>query len=227
MSWFTQAITSSIGRKLIMSLTGLFLVSFLIVHVSGNLQLFKNDDGEAFNIYTKFMTTNPVIKTLEWGLLIGFVLHIVTAYLINARNRAARPVPYAHNRKHPRVSWFSKTMIWSGTVVLVFLVVHLVNFYGAYHYTEMPTKTYESGETYKDMFSIVAEAFKNPAISILYIVSMALLGGHLIHGFQSAFRTLGIDHKKYTPLIVGLGYIIGIVIPLLFASMPFYFWFIY
>jgi len=224
MSWLTKTLTSSIGRKLSMALTGLFLITFLFVHLIGNFQLFAHDGGEAFNHYTKFMSTNPLIRVAEIILLLGFVIHIYTAILLTRSNSAARPVKYVYNGNNPGVSWFSKNMGVSGSIVLVFLITHMVNFYGAYHYGGPKEITYASGETYKDMYEIVAITFKEQWwISILYIVAMVLLGFHLNHGFQSSFRTLGIDHKKYTPAIVGLGVLISILVPAGFASMPIYF----
>jgi succinate dehydrogenase / fumarate reductase cytochrome b subunit len=224
MSWLTKTLTSSIGRKLLMGLTGLFLVSFLFVHLIGNFKLFLHDDGEAFNHYSHFMSTNPVIRIAEWILLTGFVLHIYSAWALTRSNAAARPVKYVYQGNNPGVSWFSKNMGVSGSIVLIFLITHLVNFYGAYHYGRPEMKTYADGEAVKDMYGIVATVFKEQWwISLLYVVSMVLLGFHLNHGFQSAFRTLGIDHKKYTPAIITVGVLISILVPAGFASMPIYF----
>lgn len=226
MGWITDTLTSSIGRKMSMSLTGLFLVSFLFVHLSGNFLLFKNDGGEAFNVYSHFMSTNTVIRVLEIGLLLGFLIHIYTAFVLTNRNKAARPIGYAVSNNNRKVSWFSKNMGLSGSIVLVFLILHLQNFYWRYHNWDIPTMMVGEEEL-KDMYFLVATVFKNEWwYSVLYLVAMVLLGFHLNHGFQSAFRTLGIDHKKYTPIITGLGVIISVVLPLGFATMPLYFWLI-
>lgn len=222
MSWFSKAASSSIGRKLTMGLTGLFLVSFLVVHLVGNLQLFYADGGKAFNVYSHFMSTNGVIRILELGLVAGFVLHIYTSYVLTQKNKAARPIAYA-TPSQSKVSWFSKNMGLSGSIVLVFLIIHLKNFWFTYKFGQLPTQTYE-GLEYKDMYYLVDSVFSNEWwYSILYIVAMILLGFHLNHGFQSAFRTFGLDHKKYTPLIVQLSGLISVVIPALFAAMPIYF----
>jgi len=227
MSWITNTLTSSIGRKATMSLTGLFLVSFLLVHLSGNFLLFKGDKGAAFNLYSNFMSTSPIIRVLEIGLVSGFLIHMITALMLTNKNKAARPIGYAVSNNNKKVTWFSKNMGLSGSIVLVFLIIHLLNFYFPYHYITMRYVNIE-GENYKDMFFLVATVFKQQWwYSVLYILAMVLLGFHLQHGFNSAFQTLGLEHKKYTPMVNGLGNIISIILPLGFATMPLYFWLIY
>lgn len=225
MSWVKQTFTSTIGRKVIMSLTGLFLVSFLFVHLSGNLLLFKDDNGMAFNTYSHFMSTAFVIRILELLLVLGFVLHIYNSYKLTQLNKKARPVTYAVHAENPQVSWFSKNMGLSGSIVLIFLVTHLQNFWFRYKFQELPLTTLEDGTVVKDMYLLVKTVFAQEWwFSILYIVAMVLLAFHLNHGFQSAFRTLGIDHKKYTPAIKSIGTFISVVIPAGFAIFPIYFW---
>lgn len=225
MSWITNTLTSTLGRKLSMSLTGLFLVSFLIVHLSGNFLLFKGDDGQAFNLYSNFMSTNGLIRVLEIGLLLGFGIHIWTASILTRMNSAARPIGYAVQKTNEKVSWFSRNMGLSGSIVLFFLIVHLINFWFPYHYQEMPMLDIE-GKTYKDMFGLVARIFHDEWwYSVLYLLALVLLGFHLQHGFASAFRTLGLEHKKYNPIIQSIGNLISIILPLGFATMPVYFWF--
>ena len=224
MSWISNTLASSIGRKVIMALTGLFLISFLVVHLSGNFLLFKNDGGEAFNIYSKFMSTAGIIRVLEIGLLAGFVFHIYTALVLTRNNKKARPIEYATSNNNPAVSWFSKNMGLSGSIILIFLVLHLQNFYWRYHNWDIPTVSID-GEPVKDMYFLVATVFKNEWwVSPIYLVALVLLGFHLQHGFASAFKTLGLEHKKYNPIISGLGNLISILIPLGFATMPLYFW---
>lgn len=227
MSWISDTLSSSIGRKISMSLTGLFLVSFLFVHLTGNFLLFKADSGAAFNVYSHFMSTNTVIRVLEFGLLFGFLIHIYTALILTRSNKAARPIGYAVPYSNTKVSWFSKNMGLSGSIVLVFLILHLQNFYWRYHNWDIPVMMVD-GEQLKDMYLLVVTVFKNEWwYSILYLVAMVLLGFHLNHGFQSAFRTLGLDHKKYTPTIEFIGTLISMVLPIGFATMPIYFWLIY
>jgi succinate dehydrogenase / fumarate reductase, cytochrome b subunit len=224
MSWFTKTFSSTIGRKLVMSITGLFLCSFLVIHLIGNLQLFNDDGGRAFNIYSQFMGHNMLIRALEFVLLAGFVFHIWDAVALTRRNRSARSVKYAVNRLEENSNWSSRNMGLLGTVILVFLVIHLYNFF-------LPTKTGAlkqvviDGELVDDLYSHVALSFQNPLYVALYVISMVALAYHLIHGFQSAFQTLGLNHKKYTPAIRSFGYIFSILVGLGFASMPIYFLF--
>jgi succinate dehydrogenase / fumarate reductase cytochrome b subunit len=227
MSWISDALTSSIGRKLAMSLTGLFLVSFLFVHLSGNFLLFKSDNGEAFNLYSHFMSTAGIIRILEIFLVAGFGLHIYTAVVLTRKNAAARPVEYAAKGSNKKVTWFSKNMGLSGSIVLVFLILHLQNFYWRYHNWDIPMVEID-GESYKDMYFLVASVFKNEWwVNPVYLLGLLLLGFHLQHGFASAFNTLGLEHNKYSPLISRAGTLISILVPLGFATMPLYFWLFY
>ena len=258
MSAITSVFSKSIGRKFIMGLTGLFLVSFLIVHLSGNLQLFLNDGGLAFNIYTKFMTTNPLIKIAEWILFGGFIIHIIYAAILTNQNRKARPEKYAYSKLGGSSSWFSRNMGLSGTIVMIFLAVHLTMFWGVYKFGGGEKVTVEQahkmvwkindnkgiaaleGVKYIDdklydslaanerqaevmgysMYEVTMDSFRQLWIVILYVVAMILLGLHLNHGFQSAFRTLGLVHEKYTPIISMAGKAIAIIFPAVFAAMP-------
>ena len=264
MSTLTATFTRSIGQKLVMGLTGLFLVSFLLVHVSGNLQLFMDDGGVAFNTYTKFMTTNPVIKVMEWVLFAGFIIHIVYAIILTRGNAKARPEGYAYKNPKAGSSWFSRNMGVSGSIVFIFLAVHLYMFWGVYHFgggesvtvkdayegvwkvtdagslSSVITESYIDAETYNilsetdkmatvkgmSMYEITKVSFKQWWIVLLYVVAMVLLAFHLNHGFQSAFRTLGLVHEKYMPILTRLGTLIAVVFPLLFAAMPLYFFFL-
>ncbi|PSR52159.1 succinate dehydrogenase [Adhaeribacter arboris] len=224
MSWFTKTFSSTIGRKLIMSLTGLFLCSFLVVHLIGNLQLFKDDGGEAFNIYSKFMGHNPVIRTLELVLLAGFAFHIWDALALTRRNKSARSVGYAVNHLDQNSNWSSRNMGLLGTVILVFLLIHLYNFFWRARFGDLPVQTIE-GEEYEDLYSVVVESFQIWWYVTIYVIAMAALCFHLIHGFASAFQTLGLNHKKYTPAIQAIGYGFSILVCLGFAAMPLYFFF--
>lgn len=202
-----------------MALTGLFLITFLIVHLSGNLQLLADDGGKSFNIYAKFMTTNPFIKTTSYLLYTTFIVHIVWAVLLTVMNRSSRPVGYAVNPGNVSSSWSSRNMGILGTIILIFLVIHLKNFWYEMHWGDIPTATYE-GEVYNDLYAVVDFAFGNILYVLLYTVSMLALMFHLYHGFKSAFQTLGLNHPKYTPMIKTVGYAIAIIIPALFACIP-------
>ncbi len=200
-----------------MALTGLFLVSFLIIHLIGNLQLLHNDGGKAFNIYAKFMTSNPVIKTVSYTLYASIVIHAVWALLLTLQNRKARGGSYAITNKSS--AWTSRNMGILGTIVLVFLVIHMRQFWAEMHWGSVPMATYD-GQEVKDLYTIVAFAFSEVAYVILYVVCMVALAFHLWHGFSSAFQTLGLNHLKYNGVINLVGRTIAIVIPAAFAWIP-------
>lgn len=222
MSWLTNTLTSTLGRKLIMSLTGLFLILFLVVHLAGNLQLLKDDGGMAFNIYAKFMTSNPLIKTVSYLLYATFILHILLSLFLTIYNRKARGTQgYAVTKSSENVTWSSRNMGFLGTIIFVFLVIHLRNFWYEMHWGGIPTATYE-GETVKDLYTVVNASFQEPFYVILYVVAMIGLAFHLYHGFQSAFQTLGLNHRKYTPAIKFIGVVFSLVVPALFALIPLY-----
>ncbi len=223
MSWVSKFLTSSIGRKLLMSLTGLFLVVFLVVHLIGNLQLMVADQGKAFNIYAEFMTTNPLIKTTSYGLYFFILLHAVQGIILWQKNRAARGTRYAVPNKVSS-TFASRNMAWLGIIIFVFLVLHMGQFWFRMKMGDVPPVTYD-GQTVKNLYAIVAEAFSQWWYVVIYVVSMIVIGFHLLHGFQSAFQTLGLNHRKYTPFIKGLGVIYSIIVPLAFAIIPLYFFF--
>ncbi len=223
MQWFIKTLTSSIGQKVLMSLTGFFLISFLMVHITGNLLLFKGDGGAAFNAYAHFMSTALILRIAEIVLVLGFGLHILTAWLLTQHNNQSRPQGYVHSHEEVNSSWFSRNMGLAGLMILIFLLVHLHNFWFRYKFqAEIPLV---AGTDYRDMYWLVKTVFiQEWWFSILYLVAMVFLGFHLIHGFESAFQTLGINHKKYTPLIKTIGVLFAIIVPACFASMPIYFW---
>jgi succinate dehydrogenase / fumarate reductase cytochrome b subunit len=222
MSWLTKTLTSTIGRKLIMSLTGIFLVLFLVVHLAGNLQLLKDDGGMAFNIYAKFMTSNPLIKTTSYLLYATFLIHIFLSLRLTIQNRKARgSVGYAVNGAAKSVTWNSKNMGLLGTIVFIFLVIHMRNFWYEMHWGGIQMVSYD-GESYKDLYSVVSAAFGEPLYVIGYVIAMFGLAFHLYHGFQSSFQSLGINHKKYTPAIKFVGVAFSILVPGLFAIIPIY-----
>ncbi len=213
MGTFSSIYNSSVGKKFVVGLTGLFLCSFLVVHLVGNFQLFKNDGGVAFDAYSHFMSTNPVIRTVEIVLVVGFLLHIFTSAYLWFKNREARPVKYKVNAAGENSTLASRTMFVTGSIVFIFLVVHLRTFF-------VPTRF--GGE--EKMYELVKTAFQNPLYDLFYIVAIGLLGFHLRHGFQSAFQTFGIKHKKYTPYIEAASAIFWLLIPLGYISMPIYFY---
>ncbi len=222
MNWFTKFLTSSIGRKLIMSLTGLFLIVFLLVHLIGNLQLLIPDGGEAFNLYAKFMTTNPVIKFTSYGLYAFILLHAVQGWLLWAKNRKARGGQgYAvqATRATGTNAGIAKRMGALGTIVFIFLVIHMGQFWFKMKMGDLPVQIYDGVEV-NDLYAPVKAAFSNIGFVLFYVISMLFIGMHLMHGFQSSFQTLGLNHQKYTPFIKFLGNAYAVLIPLGFALIP-------
>ncbi|MDN4165422.1 succinate dehydrogenase cytochrome b subunit [Cytophagales bacterium LB-30] len=219
MSWITDTLTSTIGRKVLMALTGLFLILFLAVHLAGNLQLLMNDGGEAFNKYAYNMGHNPLIRVVSIGNFVFILLHIVVSILLTRRNKAARPVGYKESAGASNSTWASRNMGVLGTIILIFLVVHLKGFWFEFKFGAVPTVDYD-GVSFKNVYLIVQEAYKELWYALFYVVSMGFLAFHLSHGFASAFQTLGLNHKKYSPIISGLGKGFAILVPLLFALIP-------
>jgi len=214
--------SSSLGKKYLMAITGLFLCSFLIIHFLGNIALFTNP--VQFNEYTRFMSSNPIIRVMEIVLVLGFLTHIIDAIILTRANKKAQPVKYAMNKN--KSSWYSRNMGLTGTIILVFLILHLQSFWYEYKFGEVLMTIDSNGDEIKDMFTIVKTAFSEWWYSAIYILAMILLGSHLNHGFQSAFQSVGLRHKKYTPTIKMLGVGFSISITIGFISFPIYFFII-
>lgn len=209
-----KLLNTSIGRKFAMGITGLFLISFLIVHCTINALIFVNDGGHLFNEAAEFMATNILIRTMEIVLFVGIIWHIVEALILTMRNQKARPVKYAVTNGNANSKWYSRWMGLLGTLILMFLIIHLRHFWVVSRFTDHIT----SGE--ETLFDEMKEVFANPLVVFFYVAAMLSLAYHLMHGFQSAFQSLGLNHKAYTPLIKTIGFWFSIIVPLLFAAMP-------
>lgn len=207
--------SSSLGQKLIMAITGLFLISFLVVHCTLNALIFLNDGGVTFNAGAEFMATNPIIRIVEVVLFIGLILHVVKAYMLMASNNKSRPVKYAAYDGKANSKWYSRSMGILGSLLLIFLVIHLNHFWVGTKVLQY-TGTIEGHNTFHEL----VEVFHNPLNVLVYLLGVISLGYHLMHGFQSAFQTLGVNHKKYTPFIKSFGNIFSILIAFVFAMMP-------
>ncbi|MCE2997818.1 MAG: succinate dehydrogenase cytochrome b subunit [Cyclobacteriaceae bacterium] len=214
MNWFSQLITSTIGKKLIMALTGLFLITFLIIHCAINAMIFLNDGGVTFSHWGHFMGTNPVIRTLEIGLVAGFLIHIVQGILLMKKNRDSRPVRYQVVAPAPNSTWYSRSMGLLGTLLLLFLILHTAHFW-------IPNRAnqFATGEEL-NLYQMMLDIFADPLIVAVYILGCISLAWHLLHGFWSAFQTLGLNHQRYNAIIHFIGTAFAIVVPLLFALMP-------
>ena len=196
-----------------MSLTGFFLFSFLIVHLYINLFLFKQDHGATFDTYAEFMATYPLLRPIEIILFAGFLLHAFVGGWLWLTNRSMRPQRYKVSKASDSSTLSSRIAFWTGAFVLFFLVVHVKTFF-------VESRFFPNGQP---MSERVAEAFKNPLYVIFYLVALVFLGYHLKHGFQSAFQTLGLRTAKYERLIDIIGIIFWLIIPICFAAMPLYF----
>lgn len=212
---------SSIGKKVIMGATGLFLITFLIVHCFINALIFVNDGGETFNKGAEFMGTNWLIRAMEIVLFLGLILHMVQALILTMENKKARPTAYAKIDGAANSSWYSRSMGLLGTLLLMFLILHLKHFWVESRFTDhIAHSEATKGPGQETLFAEMKEVFESPIVVILYVLSMISLAYHLLHGFQSAFQTLGLNHKKYTPLLKSTGFWFSIILPVLFALMP-------
>ena len=276
---------SSIAKKYWMALTGLFLCTFLIGHLLGNLQILYAD-AHQFNSYALFMTSNPAVKALSYITYLSILFHAIDGAILAYQNAKARPVGYVKNNPSKNSMWSSRNMGVLGTLILVFIVTHMMSFWAVMHFdskmplekmsvqvnAQMPgqkkdfyiTQTpgqfiaaeqvgeskekaqaagqpyYQRNKTeivntqydikmadgYKDLYKITVAFFKDPKYGLLYTIlygiAMVVLGLHLDHGFGSAFQSMGLNHPKYSPMISKIGRGFAIIVPLLFAIIPFY-----
>ena len=212
---------SSIGKKFLMGITGLFLISFLVVHCFVNSLIFVNDGGETFDLGCEFMGTNWIIRAMEIVLFAGILLHIFQALMLTLQNNKARSVGYAVTNGNANSKWYSRWMGLLGTLILMFLIIHLSHFWVVSRFTDHLAHTREHALPGQEtMFDEMKETFEQPWVVVVYCLSMISLAYHLLHGFQSAFQTLGLNHKKYTPAIKMTGVVFSIVVPAIFAAMP-------
>ena len=221
-----------LGHKLMMSITGLFLMLFLLMHLAINLTLTLNDvhmfgaywsEGQMFNAGAHFMISTPLIRLMEPLLAAGFVLHIVYATITTLHNRRMRPVGYATTAGNHLTAWASKNMYILGFAVLLFLVVHIYNFFWKFRFGELPSVTVHGVEM-EDSYSCVAGLFRGSvAYCLIYIAASVLLGLHLSHGFWSAFHTVGFNNKRWIPRLRAIAWVYAGVITVGFGVIPIYF----
>jgi succinate dehydrogenase / fumarate reductase cytochrome b subunit len=224
MKW-SQFFTSSIGRKLVMSLTGLFLISFLVIHVGLNACIWAGDGGEMFNKSAHFMGTTVVVRIMEVGLFIGFIIHIVQGYVLEAFNLTRRGKSYEINMGNKGSKWYSRTMGLLGTLLLLFLIMHVYHFWtpsrlGGIGNIQPLAEVEYNGKPYHNLYHEMFVVFQNPLVVILYVIGCISLCYHLMHGFASAFRTLGLNNNRYLKLVrsTGIGY--SVLVSAAFAMMP-------
>ena len=214
MKW-SEIFNSSVGKKWIMALTGLFLISFLIIHAGLNACIWANDGGIMFNAGAHFMGSTVVIRIIEVGLMLGFVLHIVQGIMLEIQNRKTRKIGYAVAMGNKGSKWYSRSMGFLCTLILIFLIIHLSHFW-------IPNRSNQGwllGEEI-NLYERMQITFQELWVVIVYVVGCISLAWHLMHGFQSAFRTIGVTNKKYLKMLNALGVGFSIIVPLVFALMP-------
>ena len=208
MNWFTNTFGSSVGKKMMMAVTGLFFCVFLVLHLAGNLTLYMGKD--AFNSYAEHLhSLGPLLTLAEWGLLIFAVIHISTGLLLFYQNFKARPERYAVSKRAGGRTLGSATMPYTGVFLLLFVIYHLLNF----HFVD---------KTHTTIFQIVSNAFAQPSYVLIYTFAMIIAAVHVSHGFWSAFQTLGANHPKYTPFLRGLSLVFSLIVGFGFGFIPVY-----
>jgi len=220
-------LSSSIGKKIFMSVTGFFLMSFLLVHLGINLLLIFDDTGTLFNQGANFMATNPIIKVVEPILALGFILHIIYASILTISNIVARPIKYSRVNQTQASSWASRNMFILGSLIFIFLVLHIMNFYWKIKVEHSLAAITINGEEMHNTYALVKGLFTNNSFgliySILYILGAIFLGVHLTHGFWSAFQTIGLNNDLWRKRLEFLGKVFAIIIALGFSIIPIYF----
>ncbi len=224
---------SSLAKKYWMAATGLFLCLFLVGHLAGNLQLlmkFSPESATQFNEYAYFMTHNILIKIMSYVTYVSILFHAVDGILLTIANKKARPMGYAMSNPSANSTWSSRNMALLGTLILAFIIMHMAHFWAKMHFSELPKWPGKGGVVMNDLYTIVIYFFRQDGMGIvwcfIYLVGMISLSFHLLHGFQSAFQSVGIRHAKYTPMIKQIGFGFAILIPLAFAIIPFYIHFV-
>ncbi len=204
--WIWKVLGTSVGKKLLMALTGLFFCSFLVVHLIGNLMLYGGKD--IFNSYAAHLhSLGPIISIAEIIMLIFAFLHIMTGLILFLQNKLARPVRYQVNKNGGGRSLGSATMPYTGLIILIFVIAHLIKF----HFIGSDTRT---------IYDIVNHAFSNPFIVIFYVIVMLVVSVHISHGFWSSFQSFGINFEKYTTGIKAVGFLFSLIIGVGFGFIP-------
>ena len=210
-----RTLISSLSKKFVMAIAGLFLLAFLPVHLGVNLLLLKSNP-EPFNSAAHFMATFPPVKIIELFLMLSISVHVIYGIFLQISNRLVRPAGYASGGNKSETSSFSKFMIWTGASVLTFLVLHFFNFY----FIKLGIVEGNS----EDFYSVVHNLFKIPAYNFIYLVCFVLLGFHLYHAIISAFQTLGLNRRVWTAVIKKAALIYSIIIPSGFAFISISLW---
>ena len=210
-----------------MALSGIFLILFLVVHVTVNALLWSaifvpEDHGEIFNKAAHFLGQTLVPRILEIGLFVFFIIHIVQGYVLEVQNRRRRGVGYKVKMGSEGSRWYRKSMGLLGTIIFLFLIIHLADFWIPSRFGGLEPAFYADSPNreYHDLYAKMIEVFQNPWIVVLYVIGCISLAWHLVHGFQASFRSLGLYNTKYIALVNAVGIAFAIIVPLLFAAMP-------
>lgn len=218
MKW-SEMFTSAIGKKIVMGLTGLFLITFLVVHVSVNACIWANDGGVMFNKAAHFMGSMVVIRIVEIGLFVGIFIHIIQGYVLEFSNRSKRGVGYNVKMGNKGSKWYSRSMGLLGTILLLFFILHWYHFWIPSRFTGVEEVDI-NGKWMHNLFGLMQVTFKELWVVIVYVIACFSLFWHLMHGFQSAFRTVGVSNQRYLKLISAAGIGFSIIVSLAFAMMP-------
>jgi succinate dehydrogenase / fumarate reductase cytochrome b subunit len=197
----------------------LFLISFLVVHAGINACIWANDGGIMFNKAAHFMGSTVVIRILEVGLFIGIFIHIIQGYALEFSNRSKRKVGYQVKLGDRGSKWYSRSMGLLGTILLLFFIIHWKQFWIPSRFTGV-NEVMIDGKEVHNMFNLMKVTFQQPWVVIVYVLACFSLSWHLMHGFQSAFRTLGLHNSRYLAMVNTIGIGFSIIIPLAFAMMP-------
>ena len=208
MNGLTNPFGTSVGKKLMMAVTGLGFCCFLTIHLAGNLTLYGGKDY--FNSYVEHLhSLGPLVTLAEVGLLLFAVIHVLTGMLLFYQNYKARPVRYSVNKRAGGRTLGSATMPYTGFILLLFVILHLINF----HFVDKTNTT---------TFQLLSHAFSNPVYIFIYTFAVIIAAIHVSHGLWSAFQTLGAHHPKYTPFLRGLSIVFSVVIGIGFGFIPVY-----
>lgn len=217
-------LSNSITRKNLMALTGLFLCLFLVIHLAGNLQLLLPADRAPaqYNFYSELLSHNYLIKFISYALYLSILVHVIDALILTLQNwRANGAQKYVYDRRGTASAWYSRNMGLLGSLIFVFLVVHLRDFWFQYKFGSLPF----DAQGHKDIYTIVVAAYADPWYVVLYTVSLLVLGFHLLHGFSSAFESLGLYHSRYSKWVKAFGWFYTVVITGGFIIIPIWVYF--
>ena len=220
MKW-SEFFTSAVGKKLVMGLTGLFLITFLVVHAGVNATIWANDGGVMFNSAAHFMGSTVVIRIMEVGLFIGIFLHIIQGYILSAGNQSKRKIGYEVPMGNKGSKWYSRSMGLLGTILLLFFILHWWHFWIPSRFTGVEEILIPGTEKkLYNVYGLMKITFSELWVVVAYVIACFSLFWHLLYGFQSAFRTMGLHNQRFVAMVQSIGVGFSVIVPLAFAMMP-------